>query len=82
MKQAIYMLAFIWPKAKEGQKQWISGTEVGVDPTHKIRFQYPGLKRWDGDSPSLQGINVLADEDFDLNILTPHLTRRTVLLGT
>ena len=68
--QTSYTISFYWPKKEEKGTQWIVGTEVGCPPTSKTALEYPALLNWDGSSP-VQGINVLENQEFDLNILTP-----------
>ncbi len=57
---------------KPGQ-QWKVGSELDppVLPTYKSALEFPpGMMTWDQTSP-IQGVNVLALYDFDLNILKP-----------
>ena len=66
--QTRYSFAFFWP---ERHPQWIVGSELKVDPIHKIGLEYPALHSWDKSTP-IQGVNVLGETEFDLNILNPH----------
>ena len=70
IKKVWYMFAFFWP---EKSQQWIVGTKLNppVYPKSKIGLEYPALTHWDGYSP-FQGVNVLPQDDFDLNILDPN----------
>ena len=68
--QTSYTISFYWPKKEEKGTQWIVGTEVGCPPTSKTALEYPALLNWDGSSP-VQGVNVMENQEFDLNILTP-----------
>lgn len=69
--RTVYNMVFFWPKEKE---QWKVGTELtpAVDPIYKIGLEYPSLANWDGRShPPAQGVYILEQGDFDLNILEP-----------
>ena len=68
--QTRYSFSFFWP---ERNPQWIVGSELKppVDPRHKVGLEYPALHSWDKSTP-IQGVNVLAETEFDLNILHPH----------
>ena len=68
--QTSYTISFYWQKKEEKGTQWIVGTDVGCPPTSKTALEYPALQNWDGSSP-VQGVNVLENQEFDLNILTP-----------
>ena len=65
----VYVLIFFWPKH---QPQWIVGSELQhpVYPTRKVGLKYLPLPNWDHASP-VQGVHVLDDGEFDLNILLP-----------
>ena len=64
-----YMLAFFWPPKDD---QWIVGSALNppVPPLGKLGLKYPPLADWNTISP-VQGIHVLDEKDFDLNILNP-----------
>ena len=65
-----YTISFYWPKREEKGTQWIVGTEVGYPPSDQTALEYSYLQEWDGSAP-VQGVNVMKNEDFDLNILNP-----------
>ena len=62
-----YMLVFFW---KQKDKQWIVGSAVSSPPSRTIGLKYPPLADWNGTAP-VQGVHVLDEKDFDLNILNP-----------
>ena len=64
-----YILAFFWPPKDD---QWIVGSALNppVPPLGKLGLKYPPLADWNTISP-VQGIHVLDEKDFDLNILNP-----------
>lgn len=68
----VYNLVFFWPQQKE---QWIVGSELQppVNPLGKIGLEYPPLpSSWGGQNcPPTNGVNILGQDDFDLNILNP-----------
>ena len=66
-----YTIQFLWPKIEEAGRQWIVGKDVGYPPTMQTALEYPALLDWDGKTP-VQGVNVLEEQEFDLNILTPN----------
>ena len=66
-----YTIQFLWPKIEEAGRQWIVGKDVGYPPTMQTALEYPALLDWDGKTP-VQGVNVLKEQEFDLNILTPN----------
>ena len=70
MNDHVYVLVFFWPQKQHDQ--WIVGSELQppVDPIGKMGLEYPPVSNWDGQSP-VQGVNVLDDSEFDLNILDP-----------
>ena len=63
-----YTIQFLWPKIEKAGRQWIVGKDVGYPPTMQTALEYPA---WDGNTP-VQGVNVLEEQEFDLNILTPN----------
>ena len=67
MNDHVYVLVFFWPQKQHDQ--WIVGSELQppVDPIGKMGLEYPPVSNWDGQSP-VQGVNVLDDSEFDLNI--------------
>lgn len=67
--QTRYSFAFFWP---EKDPQWIVGSKLTppVNPLRKIGLEYPALDSWDKSTP-IQGVNVLTETEFDLNILHP-----------
>lgn len=71
----VYAMIFVWPPAKKGEKQWKVGSELQppVYPMSKVGLEYPSLPDW-GSSPldlAAEGVNVLRQDEFDLNILDP-----------
>ncbi len=63
-----YTISFYW---KEKQDQWISGTAVHHPPVNKTAIEYPVFKNWRKSLTPIQGSNILAQDDFDLNIFPP-----------
>ncbi len=68
----VYQVTFFWPKAEKPGQQWKVGSELvpPVNPTHKSALEFPTMSTWDQKSP-VQGIKVLGQLKFDLNILNP-----------
>lgn len=68
----VYNFVFFWPHEEE---QWKVGSELqplAVNPKSKIGLEYPSLPSCDSQSqPSVNGVNILGPDDFDLNILKP-----------
>ena len=69
----VYNLVFFWPPQPE---QWKVGSELHppVNPIYKIGIEYPPCPQ---SHPPVNGVNVLGQDDFDLNILKPHDTSQS-----
>ena len=70
--KTVYVIAFFWPPKKN---QWIVGDKLNppCPPLHKYCVKYPyssEWKNWNG-IPPINGVSVLKQCEFDLNIFDP-----------
>ena len=67
-----YELFFLWPQKKN---QWIAGDKLSppIPPLHKYGVKYPYNSEWADwkGIPAIQGVIVLEQDEFNLNIFNP-----------
>ena len=71
--KTVYEVVFLWPRKKN---QWIVGDKLTppIPPHHKYCVKYPydsDWVNWKG-MPAIQGVYVLEQDEFNLNIFNPN----------